>query len=323
MVGPKIRGWYDRRVLLEMGVTIDAGGRRETSLERGEQDQGQQDNRRETLAVSSAGMLIRRDVWDALGGFDPYLPLLRDDVDLCWRAWLAGHRVAVVPAAVVHHAEAAARERRRIDAGSGRLHLLDRAGALRVLLANLSTTAFLLALPRLLVGSLVRATAYLVAKAPRDAADELLAVGTVLIRPRAVLRMRRARRSTHQVMASSLRRLFPPAGHQFGLAAEALTHAIGGRRVGRDAIGRHRAAEAGPDPGFEDLDAGAGGMLRRRLVHSPGAILVLALSVLTLLAERHLWAGGRLLGGAALPAPDSVGALWSTWTASLARRRTG
>jgi GT2 family glycosyltransferase len=317
VVGTKIRGWYDRRVLLEVGVTIDAGGRRETSLERGEQDQGQHDNRRETLAVSSAGMLVRRDVWDTLGGFDPHLPLLRDDVDLCWRAWLAGHRVAVVPAAVVHHAEASARERRRIDAGPGRLHLLDRAGALRVLLANLSTTAFLLALPRLLVGSLVRATAYLVAKAPRDAADELLAVGTVLIRPRAVLRMRRTRRTTHEVMASSLRRLFPPAGHQLGLAAEALTHAIGGRRVGREAIGRHRVAEPGSDAGFVDeLDAGAGGMLLRRVVRSPAVVLGFGLSVLTLLAERHLLRGGRLLGGALLPAPHSLGQLAATWSAS-------
>jgi GT2 family glycosyltransferase len=316
VVGPKIRGWYDRRVLLEMGVSIDGGGRRETSLERGEQDQGQHDNRRETLAVSSAGMLIRRDVWDALDGFDPHLPLLRDDVDLCWRAWLAGHRVAVVPAAVMHHAEAAARERRRIDTGSGRLHLLDRAGALRVLLANLSTAAFVLALPRLLIGSLVRAAFYLAAKAPRDSADELRAVWTVLLRPRAVLRMRRARRTDHAVLATSLRRLFPRAGHQFGLAAEALTHAIGGRRVDRESIGRHRAAETGGDSAFEDLDAGAGGMILRRVIRSPATMLVLGLTLLAAVAERHLFGSGKLLGGALLPAPDSLRQLWSAYTSS-------
>ena len=42
VVGPKVRGWYRRRMLLEVGVTIDGGGRRETALERGEQDQGQE-----------------------------------------------------------------------------------------------------------------------------------------------------------------------------------------------------------------------------------------------------------------------------------------
>jgi len=316
IVGPKIRGWYDRRVLLEVGVSIDGGGRRETFIERGEQDQGQHDKRRETLAVASAGMLVRRDVWDTLDGFDPLLPLMRDDVDLCWRAWLAGHRVAVVPAAVVHHAEAAASERRRIDAGSGRLHHLDRAGALRVLLANLSTTAFLLALPRLLVGSLLRTLGYLVAKVPRDAADELLAVGTVLIRPRAVLRMRRARRETHKVRAGSLRRLFPRPGHQFALAREALAQAIGGRQVHREAIGRHRAAAEGADGGTDGDELGAGGALFRWLLRSPGVLLVLGLSVAALLAERHLFGAGRLFGGALLPAPDSLGNLWSNYTAS-------
>ncbi|MFP5371085.1 MAG: glycosyltransferase family 2 protein, partial [Actinomycetes bacterium] len=46
VAGTKVRGWYRRRMLLEVGVTIDGGGRREEHLERGEQDQGQHDHRR-------------------------------------------------------------------------------------------------------------------------------------------------------------------------------------------------------------------------------------------------------------------------------------
>ena len=93
--GPSCAAWSDRRLLLEVGVTIARSGRRETLLERREQDQGQHDGDRVVLAVSTAGMLVRRDVWDELGGLDPRLPLLRDDVDLGWRAKLAGHRVVV------------------------------------------------------------------------------------------------------------------------------------------------------------------------------------------------------------------------------------
>jgi GT2 family glycosyltransferase len=317
IVGPKILGWYDRRVLLEVGVTIDAGGRRETGLERGEEDQGQHDQRRETLGVSSAGMLVRRDVWRELSGFDPHLPLMRDDVDLCWRAWLAGHRVAVVPSAMVFHAEAAATERRAVDAGSGRVHHLDRAGAMRVLLANLATRSFLLALPRLLFGSAGRALGYLVAKVPRNALDEVRAVGTVLVRPRAILRMRRARRTAHVVRPGTLRRLFPRPGRQLGLALDALAHTVGGRRVDREAIGRHRSAEVGSAAAeVDDLDLGAGGVLLRRMARSPGALLVLGLALLALLAERNLLGGGRLLGGALLPTPGGVGEVWSTYRES-------
>ncbi|WP_032796406.1 glycosyltransferase family 2 protein, partial [Streptomyces sp. HCCB10043] len=114
IVGPKLRGWYDRKQLLEVGVSIANSGRRWTGLDRREQDQGQHDQVRTVLSVSSAGMLIRRDVYEELGGFDRRLPLMRDDVDLCWRAHLAGHRVLVAPDAVLRHAEASARERRPI-----------------------------------------------------------------------------------------------------------------------------------------------------------------------------------------------------------------
>ena len=86
VIGPKIRGWRDGRLLLELGVSVGRGGRRETWLERDETDQGQHDHRREVLAVGSAGMLVRRDVWDELGGFDPALA----DVPRGRRLLLAG-----------------------------------------------------------------------------------------------------------------------------------------------------------------------------------------------------------------------------------------
>lgn len=317
VVGTKVRGWYRRRMLLEVGVTIDGGGRREEHLERGEQDQGQHDHRRETLAVSSAGMLVRRDVWDALGGFDEHLPLMRDDIDLCWRVWLAGHRVAVVPEAVVYHAEASAQSRREVDIGSGRVHLLDRAGAMRLLLANLPSRRFVFAVPRLLLGGLLRAIGYLVAKFPRHAADEVLAIGSVLLQPRAIVAMRRARRADHRVAPESLRRLFPAFGHQFALARDALAAVAGGRRVEGTAIGRHRVVESGPAAEeAENLDLGAGGVLIRRVLRSPGWLLVLGLLALALIAGRDLIGGGRLMGGALLPAPDAASDLWSAYTAS-------
>lgn len=74
IVGAKQRGWYDRRQLLEVGVSIASSGRRWTGLDRREQDQGQHDQVRPVLSVSTAGMLIRRDIFERLGGFDRRLP---------------------------------------------------------------------------------------------------------------------------------------------------------------------------------------------------------------------------------------------------------
>lgn len=144
IIGPKLRGWYDRRQLLEVGVTIAHSGRRWTGLDRREQDQGQHDHVKPVLAVSTAGMLIRRDVFEELGGFDRRLPLMRDDIDLCWRAQAAGHRVLVAPEAVVRHAEASSRERRTVDCvgrTSASPHKVDKAGAVYTLLVNSRSAA--------------------------------------------------------------------------------------------------------------------------------------------------------------------------------------
>lgn len=161
VVGPKVLGWYQSRELLEVGLTIASNGRRETGLDTGEEDQGQHDGKRGVLAVGSAGMLIRRDVWDALGGFDRNLAFMRDDIDFCWRVNAAGWRVVINTDAVVYHAEAVARGRRRVAGRVRRPHYLDRAHAFYVLLANLRLAKVPLALIRLVGGSLGKTFGYL------------------------------------------------------------------------------------------------------------------------------------------------------------------
>ncbi|MBS7808217.1 glycosyltransferase family 2 protein [Variovorax sp. PCZ-1] len=57
----------------------------------------------ETFAVCGAAMLIRRDVFEALGGFDEDFFCYQEDVDLGFRLRLMGHRALQVPSAVVYH----------------------------------------------------------------------------------------------------------------------------------------------------------------------------------------------------------------------------
>ncbi|HSU01642.1 MAG TPA: glycosyltransferase, partial [Nocardioides sp.] len=88
ILGPKLREWPSLRRLLEVGLTITGTGHRETGLERGEYDQGQHDAVREVLAVNTAGMLVRRQVLESLGGLDEELPIFGNDIDFGWRAAL-------------------------------------------------------------------------------------------------------------------------------------------------------------------------------------------------------------------------------------------
>lgn len=58
----------------------------------------------DTSWASGYCMLIRRSLFDSLGGFDDeHFMLHCDDVDLSWRARAAGHRVVTAPRAVVFH----------------------------------------------------------------------------------------------------------------------------------------------------------------------------------------------------------------------------
>ena len=61
---------------------------------------------RETLAidfVTGCGMLIRRQVFSAVGLFDPKYFMYYEDADFCWRAAQAGFAIVCVPAARMWH----------------------------------------------------------------------------------------------------------------------------------------------------------------------------------------------------------------------------
>jgi GT2 family glycosyltransferase len=48
-------------------------------------------------------MMIDRDLWTSLHGFDPDYFMYCEDADLCWRATLAGAQPTLVPAARIIH----------------------------------------------------------------------------------------------------------------------------------------------------------------------------------------------------------------------------
>lgn len=59
----------------------------------------------ELSAVTAACLLMRRDLFEAIGGFDASLPVGFGDVDLCLRTRKAGYRVIQCSRAALHHHE--------------------------------------------------------------------------------------------------------------------------------------------------------------------------------------------------------------------------
>ncbi len=331
VLGPKILGWHDRRLLLEAGVTVSGSGRRVTNLERREHDQGQHDGARDVLAVSSAGMLVRRDVWDALDGFDPSLPLFRDDLDFCWRAHRMGERVLVATDAVIHHREASAHGRRAADGGpveqparrrrrgrrpstSGpRPHRADREAAVHVLLAHAAPLLAPLVALRLLLGSLVRAGAYLLGKDVEAARDEVGAVLSLALHPSKVRASRALVARTSTEPSSVVRPLRQSVGHQARHVLETVAGVVTTSGAA-GSTGSVSALESGPSGDDADfLDDGSAGLVRRVLL-MPSVLLSLVLVLIAIVGTRGLWLGdGVLQGGALLPAPPGASDLWQVY----------
>nr|WP_245554564.1 glycosyltransferase [Actinosynnema mirum] len=224
VLGPLVVDWADPRVVVEAGLSTDASGQRQTGVGRGE-PVGAFERTSEALAVGSAGSLVRRSAWTGLGGYDRAFGLVGEDVDLGWRANLAGHSVLLAPAARLRHARALTTGERLLEpdgpgvgdrprppgtplagAGAGAqgaalpsrkarfaLRATERTHGMRVLLINSSPTAFVLGLPRLTALSLLRATGLLLLRRLPDARAELTALHHLLT-GRAALRAARAAR---------------------------------------------------------------------------------------------------------------------------------
>jgi len=79
-------GWWDREV---KGLKERGGGLYEADV------------------VIGAAMLVRREVFEKIGGFDPGFFLYREDIDFCLRAKKAGFKVGIATDAMITHLEGA------------------------------------------------------------------------------------------------------------------------------------------------------------------------------------------------------------------------
>jgi GT2 family glycosyltransferase len=104
----------DPRTIESAGDCYASNGR---SLPRGflERDIGQYDTPAEVFGACAGAALYRRSLFDRVGLFDERLVSYKEDVDLDFRAWLAGIRCIYVPSAVCRHIGGATSGGRKSD----------------------------------------------------------------------------------------------------------------------------------------------------------------------------------------------------------------
>jgi len=127
IVGPKLLEWGNEIQIQQLGITVTPTGRPFLLVEN-QYDQGQHDGSRDTLAVSTAGMLVAVGVWQKLGGINDSSPMFAQDIEFCAQARVAGFRVVVEPKArVAHRGLSMKQARTRKWIGGNRTQALSRA----------------------------------------------------------------------------------------------------------------------------------------------------------------------------------------------------
>ena len=118
VVGAKLF-YPDRRTIQHAGVVVACCGVAENLARFRQTSESEVDTgyvgslicNREVSAVTAACMLVRRDVFEAIGGFDEAIAVGYGDVDLCLRAGERGYRVLFCAHAVLLHHESFTRGR--------------------------------------------------------------------------------------------------------------------------------------------------------------------------------------------------------------------
>lgn len=294
IVGPKLREWGDERVLQEVGLTIDRLGRSESRLEAGEIDQGQHDTQRPVLYVSTAGMLLRRDVLRRVGAFDVRFPAFRDDLDFCWRAWLAGERVEVVPAAVGFHLAAASRQGRRLGQGSEARYLAER-HTLATLLKNYGLSRLLWVAPVVGLVGVIKVIAFLGTRRFGDAMATVRAYAWNVGQLPRTLRRRRQVQRRRQRSDTEIIGLFARGLPRLRTYGEAFASWLAG--------GSTRALmDEGDGRGLGPEERS----LLRTVRDHPAAVVGSLLLILYLAGAANLLGAGPIVGGEIAPWPEQA-----------------
>ena len=292
VVGAKLVDWDDEHVLRSVGLAVDAFGASAPLVDSGELDQSQHDSARNVFAVSSACMLVRSDLFGAIGGFSTEIPFFGEDVDLCWRAHTAGASVQFCPRATVAHRERFA-ERRDVESRS-RFETRHEA---RMVLANTELRRWWWTVPVGIVLGLVDLVGSALLGRFRHCGDVIAAAfwNTVhlpdLVRARA--RVRRSRR----VHDADYRTLF----HRGSYRLRSLVRT-------EDGEGRLAAATRSGRVVLADMTS---------VTSRAAAGLLIATIVVAVLGARHLITGPlpvmRELVSGGRSAPDLLSEWWTAW----------
>lgn len=276
VAGSKVLRLGQPRILESVGFATDAYGTPYSGLQEDELDQEQYDVIRDVATVAATSLIVWRDLFMGLKGFDTSMAPFAATLDLCQRARLRGGRVVVVPSSEVEG-----------PAGS-RFSWRERAGQLRAMTVAYSPLTLLWVIPTLIGIGLLEAVMGIFAGKWR-LTGTLLAWGWNLVRLPTLPSARWAARR----------------GRVFG-DDELMRYQIGGSEAlrGMADMVQERYRERWPEGLLSEVNDAIEGP--DAPIKRPALIMSVVGIVVALIATRGIWAGALPAVGFTLPPPDSA-----------------
>jgi len=109
---PKVLRYWEREKINVLGIRFNRNGEVEI-IGAGEIDRGQYEEERYVFGVNAGASLYRRRMFEEIGLFDETFFASFEDVDLSFRAQLAGYKALYVPTAIAYHMVGETIKRRR------------------------------------------------------------------------------------------------------------------------------------------------------------------------------------------------------------------
>jgi GT2 family glycosyltransferase len=286
VTGPKVVRTDDPAVIVEYGESVTHTGV-SVRMHQDSLDQGQFEHLSDVLGVGAGGMLVRRDTWDRLDGFDRGLDAVDDGLDFSVRTWLSGGRVLLSPRARVESLaeEAAGTARYGQRTRSLQRYRIRRTAQLHRQLVWAGRVEFFFSWLMLLPGALLRTLLHLLRKNPGRILPDLRAALTVFFLQTGVPSSRRQfRRTTQQPLNTVDQLLISPTEW---------------RKMRANRRDEYRAASQHGRDRFNFITGGGGWLL-----------IVAIIAAVALFFP--LIGAGSLAGGALLPLSGTIGELWGT-----------
>lgn len=143
---PKVMEMSDKSKLQQYGVRIDRFGFPSGNVE---------DTPDSFFSVSGCSMLIREDMIRKIGAFDKEFFIFAEDLDMCWRARIAGYNIKIARESIIYHMGGATissgyQNETKYKLNKKRIYLRER-NTMRAILKNYSSTRLSLILPQYLI----------------------------------------------------------------------------------------------------------------------------------------------------------------------------